>query len=198
MEFKARERSIAEVRSLNTKLIWGHVLSAGTILLLALKLATQSQIIINQTPGMLDHGVIEKTAMDKASQHATLSAITAAITQVNPANAEYAKPMIQVFLAPAAYTRISAELDAKVQKLIVQHELGSYYFVEKSYQYDPETDRHFVVGDVHTVNAARDTAAPYVFEYAVHVENYRMVVDDAQSYAGDRPHDGAWLRQNKR
>jgi conjugal transfer pilus assembly protein TraE len=198
MEIKARERSIAEVRALNSKLIWANLLGMGIILLLALKLATQSQIIINQTPGMPDHAVIEKTAMDKAAQHATLSAITAAITQVNPANAEYAKPMIQVYLAPAAYTRISSEIDAKVQRLILQHELGSYYFLEKSYQYDPETDRHFIVGDVHTVNAARDTASPYVFEYAVHVENYRLVVDDAQSYAGDRPHDSTWLKQNKR
>jgi conjugal transfer pilus assembly protein TraE len=198
VEIRARERSIAEIRATNVKLIWANVLGMVVILLLAIKLATQSEIIINQTPGMPEHAVIEKTAMDKGAQKATLSAVTSAIAQVNPANYEYVKPMIQAFLAPAAFTKVSAEIDAKVQKLILQRELGSYYFVQKAYEYDAATDRHFIVGDVHTVNAAKDTAATYVFEYAVHVENYRLVVDEAVSYAGDRPHDGEWLKATKR
>ena len=56
----------------------------------------------------------------------------------------------------------------------------------------------FVYGDVHTVNAARDSAEPYVFEYQVHVENYRLVVDEVVSYAGERTHDSEWLKNNKR
>jgi conjugal transfer pilus assembly protein TraE len=197
VEIKARERSIAEFRSDKNKLIWSLVLSMIVITLLAIKLCTQSEIIINQTPGMPDHTVIEKTAMDKRAQQATLSAVTAAIAQVNPANYQYVKPMIQVYLAPALYTKVSADIDAKVQQLILQHELGSYYFVQKSYEYDPQLDRHFIVGDVHTVNAAKDTAAATVFEYAMHVENYRAVIDDAQSYPGEQPHDSQWRKAHK-
>ena len=198
MEIGARNQSIAEVRAKNTLLIWICGGLTGAVVLLAVKLATQSEIIINQTPGMPDHSVIEKTAMDKGAQHATLSAVTAAIAQVNPANFEYMKALVQVFLAPTAYTRISQEIDAKVQMLIKQHELGSYYFVERAYEYDPTLNKHFVYGDVHTVNAAKDSATPYVFEYAIHVENYRLVVDEAISYAGDRAHNSEWLKSNKR
>jgi len=198
MEIKAREQSNAELRKKNDRLIWANLGSIGVALLLALKLVTQSEIIIHRTPGMPNDSVIEKTAMDKGAQRATLNALTSAIAQVNPANAEYVKAMVQAYLAPAAYTKVSKEIDEKVQLLVQQHELGSYYFVWRAYEYDPQIDRHFVMGDVHTVNAAKDTAAPFVFEYAAHVENYRLVVDDPISYPGDRPHDFEWRKANKR
>lgn len=198
MELNARTQSIAEVRATNKKLIWALLGSSGTILLLALKLATQSEIVINQTPGMPDHAVIERSSMDRGAQHATLSTVTAAISQVNPSNYEYVKPLLQIYLAPAVYTRITQEIDTKVQLLITQHELGSYYFVERSYEYDPALNRHFILGDVHTVNAGKDSAAPYVFEYPIHVENYRLLVDDVVSYPGDRAHNSEWLKSNKK
>jgi hypothetical protein len=198
MELNARNQSIAEVRATNKKLIWGLLGALATILLLALKLATQSEIIINQTPGMPDHSIIEKTSMDRGAQHATLSTVTASISQVNPANYEYVKPLLQVYLAPTVYTRITQEIDTKVQLLVTQHELGSYYYVEKAYEYDPALNRHFIYGDVHTVNAGKDTATAYVFDYAIHVENYRLVVDDVVSYPGERAHNSEWLKANKK
>ena len=198
MEITVRNQSIAEVRSVNRKLIWCNLLLVIVVAALSIKLATQTEIIINQTPGMPNHAVIEKGAMDKGAQKATLSAVTAAITQVNPSNFEYMKAFVQAFLSPTAYTKVTQEIDAKVQMLIRQHELGSYYFVMHGYLYDPVLNHHFVYGDVHTVNAARDSAEPYVFEYLIHVENYRLVVDELTSYAGDRPHDSEWLKNNKR
>ena len=198
MELNPRNQTVSEVRSTNVKLVWAVLILTVGIVALAIKLVTQTEIIINQTPGMPNHAVIEKGAMDKGAQKATLSAVTAAITQVNPANYEYMKAFVQSFLSPTAYTKVTQEIDARVQMLIRQHELGSYYFVMRGYQYDPVLDHHFVYGDVHTVNAARDSAEPYVFEYLVHVENYRLVVDEVVSYPGERPHDSEWLKTNKR
>jgi conjugal transfer pilus assembly protein TraE len=198
VEINARNQSIAEIRSKNNKLVWAAVVQGVVSLLLAIKLVTQSEIIINQTPGMPNNAVIEKSVMDKGAQKATLSTLTSAIAQTNPVNAEFNKEFIQAFLSPSAYTRVSRAIDDQVARLTAQHELGSYYFVQRAYEYDPGTNKHFVQGDVHTVNAARDTAQPYVFEYSVHVENYRLVVDEVTSYQGDRVHDAEWLRSNKK
>ena len=136
--------------------------------------------------------------MDIGAQRALLVAVTSNIVSVNPANAEYQKNFLQAFLSPQQYTRLSAEIDAKARQLAEQRELGSYYFVFRRHEYDPKLDRHFVIGDVHTVNAAKDTAEPWAFEYRMHVENYRPVVDDALSYRGDKAHDSVWLEAQKR
>jgi len=142
--------------------------------------------------------VIQKSAWDKHAELATLLDVTNAIANINPGNAEYQKQLLQVFVAPASFTKISAEIDDRAKKLADQRELGSYYFIWKAFDYDEALDRFFVRGDVHTVNAAKDTAEPWVFEYEAHVENYRLVVDKISSYHGDRAHDSAWLKeQNK-
>ena len=97
------------------------------------------------------------------------------------------------------YTRIVRDIDASVAQLEQQHELGSYYMVLRNpgYLYDPVLDRHFVICDVHTVNAAKDTAEPYVYEYKTHVENYRLVIDSVSAYPGDKPHTSSWLKDHK-
>ena len=196
MELSIRNKTSTE----KTRIIYGLVGGVGilglAILFLAIKLAFQSEIIIQQTPGMPNGSVIEKSTMDKGSQRAILSAVTSAIAQINPSNAEYQKQCIQAFLAPAAFTKISKVIDDRVATLASQRELGSYYFVLRLYEFDPILDRHFVVGDVHTVNAAHDTPEAFTFEYQVHFENYRLVVDDETTYAGDRPHNSEWVKAN--
>jgi conjugal transfer pilus assembly protein TraE len=136
--------------------------------------------------------------MDIGGQRALLVAVTSNLAQINPANAEYQKNFLQEFLSPQQYTRLSTEIDAKAKLLADQRELGSYYFVFRRHAYDQKIDRHFVLGEVHTVNAAKDTAEPWVFEYQMHVENYRPVIDDVTSYKGDKAHDSAWLEAQKR
>ena len=106
--------------------------------------------------------------------------------------------MLAVFLSPQEYTRISTQIDQLAKKLSEQRELGSYYFIWKAYDYDQAIDRFFIRGDVHTVNAAKDTAEAWVFEYQTHVENYRLVVDKVSSYRGEHAHDSAWLKEQKK
>jgi len=193
MELNTHQKSLAELQQRNKFLTIAVAALSFCILLLLVKLVLQSEVIIQQTPGMPEGARIERSAMDKGSQAATLKALTAAMVEINPANAEYQKTFIQVFLSPEAYTRISKEIDAKVEQLKSQRELGSYYFVNKGYSYDPKLNKHFVYGEYHTVNAAKDTSEDYVFEFSAHVENYRLVVDDAVSYPGTALHDSEWL-----
>ncbi len=194
MELTRRNQSISELKKENNTL--RKIILAGSIALLfiSVKHAFQSEIVVQQTPGMPNNSVIEKSSMDKGAQMATLYAVTNNIAQVNPSNAAYSKVFLQVYLAPAAYTRISKEIDNQVAKLEAQRELGSYYFVLHGYDYDPVLDKHFVKGEVHVVNAAKDTATPYVFEYSTHIENYRMVVDDVKTYEGITEHNSVWLK----
>ena len=197
MEFEARNLAIAEVKANNRRLTWALLALALLSLALSVKLLTQSEIVVLQTPGMPHNSVVEKSILDKGAQMATLLAVTSAIAQVNPANFEYQLRFLQVYMAPQAYTAISEEIGKKARTLEQQRELGSYYFVARAYDYDLALDRHFVRGDVHTVNAAHDTAAPYVFEYRTHVENYRLLVDEVVTYQGERMHNSEWLRASK-
>lgn len=196
MDLDSHIKSIAELKK--DKRILQYIILACSIALafLAIKLAFKSEIIIQQTPGMPNDTVIQKSTMDKRAQMATLYTVTNNLSQVNPANAEYIKSFIQVYLAPAAYTRISKDIDSRVATLVAQRELGSYYSIMRDYHYDSLIDRHFIRCDVHVVNAARDSATPYVFEYTTHIENYRIVVDDVKTYEGDRVHNSEWIRNN--
>jgi hypothetical protein len=198
MDIQRRGVSIAGLQRTVNFVITANIGLAIAILLLVAVLFGQSKIVVLMTPGMPPNAEMQKESMDIAAQRAVVVAVTSNLAQVNPANAEYEKKFLQAFLAPAVYTKISAEIDAKAKQLSDQRELGSYYFVFRSHQYDPKLNKHFVIGEVHTVNAAKDTSEPYVFEYVLHVENYRPVVDDVNSYKGDKAHNAAWLETEKR
>jgi hypothetical protein len=198
MDLNSRNLSITELKKENRLLRITILTISIALVFISVKHAFQSEIVVMQTPGMPNNSVIAKSSMDKGAQMATLYAVTNNMAQVNPTNSEYIKAFLQVYLAPAAYTRISKEIDNQAAKLLAQRELGSYYFVLKGYDYDQALDKHFVKGDVHVVNAAKDTASPYVFEYTVHIENYRLVVDDVKTYEGERIHNSEWLKTAKK
>jgi conjugal transfer pilus assembly protein TraE len=198
VEFVFRNATVAELKSYLSKSILINTLLGGAVLVLAIAVASKSSVIIQRTPGMPADAVIEKTTLDMRSQHAMLSTVTSAISSVNPSNSEYQKNVILGFTSPQLYTRLAKEINEKVALLQTQHELGSYYFVEKEWRYDPLSGKHFVMGWVHTVNAARDTSEPYTYEYTAHVENYRFIIDTVESYKGHVAHDAEWIKnQNK-
>jgi len=192
MEAGFRATTLSEANHHIRQLLWLSIGLVVITLILAVCLVVQSKIVILQAPGMLNDAQIEKNAMDKSSQRAVLIAVTSNLSQVNPGNYEYQKTFLQSYFAPEAYTRIAKDIDLHVKQLIDQRELGSYYFVFKKYEYDPKMNKHFVQGDVHTVNAAKDTPEPYVFEYDMRIENYRPVIIDLKLYKGDTFHNSAF------
>lgn len=198
MDIATRSSTIGELQTSNKRLTMCLAGMTATLLIGALIILTQDKIVLQQIPGTPTNAEIRKSSMDLGAQRAILLAVTSNIVQVNPSNAYYQKLFLQAFLAPAVYTKVSMEIDAKAKLLADQRELGSYYFVFREYQYDPKIDKHFVMGEVHTVNAAKDSGEPYVFEYPVHVDNYRLVVDDIVSYKGDKPHNSSWIEGQKR
>jgi len=198
VDLDKRNESLTELRQRNRQLSTMLLMMASCVLLLCVKLVFQSEIVATLIPGMPSGVTIEKSQWDKKAQQATLQAVTNAIVAINPANSEYQKQLIQVFLAPEAYTKVSLQIDDRVNKLKDARELGSYYFVWRGYDYDPVLDKHFEIGEFHTVNAAKDTYDMYVFEYRTHVENYRFVIDTVDTYPGEQPHDSAWLKAHRK
>jgi len=193
MESGFRATNLDQANKRINKLLAIVLALGGVALILSICLILQSKIVILQAPGMINDAQIEKSTMDKSSQRAVLIAVTSNLSQINPANYEYQKTFVQSFFSPEAYTKISKEIDLRVKQLIDQRELGSYYFIFKRYEYDSKLNKHFVVGDVHTVNAAKDSAEPYVFEYDMKIENYRPVIDALKLYKGEIMHNTAWL-----
>lgn len=198
MDIQQRGASIAGLQKTVNFVITSNVGLVAIALILTAVLFSQSKIVILQTPGMPASSEIQKGSMDIGAQRAILVAVTSNLAQVNPSNVEYQKNFLQAFLSPAMYTKLSAEVDAKARMLVDQRELGSYYFVLRSHEYDPKLNKHFVLGEVHTVNAAKDTGEAWVFEYALHIDNYRPVIDDIASYRGDKAHNTAWLEGQKK
>jgi conjugal transfer pilus assembly protein TraE len=198
MDILQRRASIGGMARLVDFMLYSNVGLAAALLIAVGCLFAQNRTVVMLIPGTPSGTEIRKSSMDVGGQRALMVAVTSNLVQVNPANAEYQKNFLQAFLAPQQFTRLSAEIDTKARLLADQRELGSYYFVFRRHEYDPKLDRHFVIGDVHTVNAARDTAEPWVFEYQMHVETYRPVIDDVVSYRGDKAHNSAWLEAQKR
>ncbi|MAF04679.1 MULTISPECIES: TraE/TraK family type IV conjugative transfer system protein [Herbaspirillum] len=198
MEQKIRHKTIDNLES-NLRLallaIFGLVV---VVVVLSLVLATQKKIVQTQVPGMPDGASISEDTADREAQFAVIQAVTTAIASINPSNAAYQKRFIKAFLSSDSYTKISSEIDLRVKKMEAEHELGSFYWVTtKGVSFDPSLNRFFIIGDVHTVNAAKDTGEPYVFEYSMKYENYRPVVYDVSSYRGTKARDSDWLKSNK-
>jgi hypothetical protein len=179
MDIGTRDKAVSEYRANNRLLSIGVAGAGVAILLLALKVVFMSEIIVNQVPGMPDGAKIWKNGMDEGAEKANAFAVTQALASVNPSNADSVKQLVQPFLSPDVYTYVSKAIDDKAEQLKQQHELGSYYFVS---------------GELHTVNAAKDTAEPWVFEYPVHFSNYRMWFDGVSSYMGDKIHNSDWIQ----
>jgi conjugal transfer pilus assembly protein TraE len=198
MNILNRNQSVADLRTNNSRLSLGVACIGVAMLLLSFKVLFTNVAIINRVPGMPDGARIEKNAMDVGAKQATAFAVTNTIASLNPSNGDSVKAFLQPFLSPDAYTKVTQAIDLKVATLKAQRELGSYYFVLRSFEADDKLGRVFVKGEVHTVNAAKDTSELYVFEYPVHFADYKMIFDDVIVYPGDKAHNSQWIEAQKK
>lgn len=193
MKLSVREMTIEEAQRRVNFLTYICAATTSLSLLMGFAYVTQSKIFVQEVPG-LNNVEVGQNFMDLTGQQSILLAFTKTLAEVNPANVEYQKRFIASFLAPELYTQVLLEVDALVAKLLTDRALGSYYFIEKSYEYDPLLKKHFVVGYVHTVNAAKDTAEPWVFSYTARIENYRLVVTSIERERGEVVKNSAYLK----
>jgi hypothetical protein len=188
MEFKHSLNSIAELKE------WQSFLKKLVLGLLVLVLTetvfifNQSKIIVIKTPGIAGEAWSQNSALDRISQKSIILSTVSAMTQI--------KRFIQTFLSPSLYTEISLQMDIRVKKMQEQRELGSMYFEFKEYEFDPELNKHFVKGEVHTVNVAKNTAQMWVYELQMEVENYLPLITSLQAYPGDEFHDALWMSRH--
>lgn len=197
MKVETREQVVSSLLKRNTVLTWSLGAAMVVIVLLAMRVTFMSEIIHENVPGMPDGAKIWKNGMDEGAIKAIALAVASNLASVNPSNQESVKSFVQPFLSADAYTVVSQQIDAKAALLAAQHELGSYYFVlgPHGFQYDDKLKRIYVSGDVHTVNAAKDTGEPWVFEFPVHFAQYRMFIDAGlTAYPGNKIHNSEWIQ----
>lgn len=201
MEIRKHTSTIFELTAWTKYLFTCNVILLIIIASLIAYLMLQRKIIIVQIPnggGTVVESTLESNSIDRGSQKAVVLAVVSALSQINPANFEYEKSFIQSFLAPEAFTALSNQIDVQVRRMTEQRELGSFYFDFKEYQYDPILNKHFVKGDIHTVNIVRNSAQSWVFELSLRVENYRPMVTNLIAYAGNEFHNSNWLSNSKK
>ncbi len=197
MNLSVRELTIEEAQKRVNLLTYISVATTTLALVTGLAFVNQSKIIVEQVPG-LNNVEIGQNFMDLAGQQAIIMAFTKSLAEINPANAEYQKRYIKAFLAPELYTQAALEIDALVAKQATDRALGSYYFTVKNYDYDPQLRKHFVVGAVHTVNAAKDTSEPWVFTYTMRIEDYRPVITSIERERGETIKNTAWIQNQEK
>jgi len=201
MQLHLHARSISELSD------WVKYLSLcnAALLFLSISLAimhfTENKIVIVQVPnggGSVVESKYQKYSIDRGSQKAIILATINAISQINTVNFTFQKEFVQNFLAPEVFTNISNQIDINIRKMTDQRELGSFYFDFKEYQYDPNLDRHFIKGEIHTVNSVKNTSQPWVYEVSMKVENYRPLITSLTSYQGNDFHNSTWIESHSR
>jgi conjugal transfer pilus assembly protein TraE len=153
---------------------------------------------IPSSTGSSGEVMYEKNAINRSSQRAIILATVSAISQINPSNYEFEKVFVQNFLAPEVYSSLSIQIDQQAKKMRDQHELGSYYFDFKEYLYDPLLDKHFVKGEIHTVNAIKNSTQMWIYELSLRVDNYKPIITSLSSYPGSDFHNSNWLEIHNR
>jgi conjugal transfer pilus assembly protein TraE len=201
MQLHLHARSISELSD------WVKYLSLSNAALLFLSISlaimhfTENKIVIVQVPnggGSVVESKYQKYSIDRGSQKAIILATINAISQINTVNFTFQKEFVQNFLAPEVFTNISNQIDINIRKMTDQRELGSFYFDFKEYQYDPNLDRHFIKGEIHTVNSVKNTSQPWVYEVSMKVENYRPLITSLTSYQGNDFHNSTWIESHSR
>ncbi len=187
MNTNERSQSLKDKDRTIGRLVLALLVSIGTMAGLVAFMHFYGVIVIQRTPGVPTDAQIERSSMDMKAQKLVLSAISNAIGSINPSNAEYVKAMAQSYFAPEAYTRLTGEINTLVQKMIAEREAGSHYFVLISSDYNPQENKHYLFGEYHTVNMAKDTSQNYVFVYQMRVEQFRPVILDYKFYPSDNP-----------
>ncbi len=194
-------------QSLHDVTKWVNYLKiTNSILFLLLVIVTitglfQNKIVLMQIPsstGSSGEVMYEKNAINRSSQRAIILATVSAISQINPSNYEFEKVFVQNFLAPEVYSSLSIQIDQQAKKMRDQHELGSYYFDFKEYLYDPLLDKHFVKGEIHTVNAIKNSTQMWIYELSLRVDNYKPIITSLSSYPGSDFHNSNWLEIHNR
>ena len=201
MELKQHYKTVQELTLWVSYLIKTNLFLFVIIFLLVTYLFLQHKIVLIQIPGSGgDQGQVTYTngVVELTSQKAIVLATVNAISQINSANYQYEKIFIQSFLSPEIFTSVSSQIDAQVKKMLDQHELGSFYFEFKDYFYDPVLNLHFVKGDIHTVNAIKNTSQSWIYELSMHVDNYRPLITSMSTYPGIEFHNSSWIEKQSK
>ena len=194
--FASSRLSIGQLQKRNHHLTIATLALSFLVTCLMVVITLRSDVIIIETPGQPSSEVIEKSSFDQRRQEALFFDITKTFVGINPSNYLYQEKKLEPYFFKKDFKNIERSITTRVDQLVAAKELGSYYFIPAKYVFDPITKKHFVTGDLHTVNVAKDTSQPWVVEYMAEFDSYHLWIKDMAMYEGKNIHDAEYEKAN--
>ena len=113
---------------------------------------------------------------------------------ITPYNVEFLTDILSRHLDSRIYTAVRTRLQAVAADPVFRSSGGASWFEARRLDYEKETSRVFVVGQLNTLSAGKSSpdAAPVVYDLKIEMRNGRPLVTGLDSYEGSEPHTLRW------
>jgi conjugal transfer pilus assembly protein TraE len=114
---------------------------------------------------------------------------------ITPYNIEFITDILSRHLDSRVYTAVRTRLRAVADDPLFRSSGGASWFEAKRLDFEKETSRVFVVGQLNTLSAGKSSAdvAPVVYDLKIEMRDGRPLVTALNSYEGSEPHTLKWL-----
>lgn len=113
---------------------------------------------------------------------------------ITPYNVEFLTGILSRHLDSRVYTAVRTRLQAVAADPVFRSSGGASWFEARRLDYEKETSRVFVVGQLNTLSAGRSSpdVAPVVYDLKIEMRDGRPLVTALDSYEGSEPRTLKW------
>lgn len=181
-------------------LLAANVLMAFAVLsLTTLAFANRERVIL--VPPHLDKK-IEMTMKSASSDYFKSIALYVAtlIGNITPHNVEFVAEVLSTYLESDLYAVVRTKLLATAKDPIFQSSGGSSWFTPTRIDWEKETAKVFVIGELYASSAAKAQAErkPVVYEMEITMDGGMPKVVSLDSYEDTSPHTLQWKARNEK
>ena len=120
--------------------------------------------------------------------------IATLVGNITPYNVDFLTDILSRYLDARVYTAVRTRLQAVANDPVFRNSGGASWFEARRLDYEKETSRVFVVGQLNTLSAGKTNpdVAPVVYELRIEMRDGRPLVLALDSYEGSEPHSLKW------
>ena len=113
---------------------------------------------------------------------------------ITPYNVEFLTGILSRHLDSRVYTAVRTRLQAVAADPVFRSSGGASWFEARRLDYEKETSRVYVVGQLNTLSAGRSSpdVAPVVYDLKIEMRDGRPLVTALDSYEGSEPRTLKW------
>ncbi len=113
---------------------------------------------------------------------------------ITPYNVEFLTGILSRHLDSRVYTAVRTKLQAVAADPVFRSSGGASWFEARRLDYEKETSRVFVVGQLNTLSAGKSSPdqAPVVYDLKIEMRDGRPLVTSLDSYEGSEPRTLKW------